>query len=172
MAGVPLVGKTTLARHLVDELGVQVLHVENDRLRALVVEAMGRRQPAFDAEENHATYRAARQLIERGLQAGLHVVHDATNLTESTRKQAYPIADALEAPTRVIFVQAPEQTLERRASQEGPAARQALEALGDRRPEPTEGTRPHIVLDGLRDPQTSVRDLLAEDSFATLREPA
>lgn len=172
VSGVPLVGKTTLTSALVDHLPAETLHIENDPLRALVVDAMGREEPRFDGDESLATYEAARRLVEQGLETGLHVVHDATNLRERDRRETYAIADQLGAPVRVLFVDAPRPVLEARADEEGPAAQQALDALGDRDPEPSTATRPHRVLDGTRDPGELVREILDDDVFAPLRGTA
>ncbi|PSG98405.1 hypothetical protein BRD56_00250 [Thermoplasmatales archaeon SW_10_69_26] len=171
MAGVPLVGKTTLARHLVRAVPTEAVHAENDRLRRLVVDAMGRQQSTFDGEENHATYEAARHVVEQALERGLHVVHDATNLRKSDRQATYAIADAFEAPGRVAFVHAPDTVLGDRADRMGPDARQALEALGDRQARPSDRTRPHLVLDGTRSPEDNVDAILADDAFVPLARP-
>lgn len=171
MAGVPLAGKTTVARRLVDRLGTQVLHVENDRLRPDVAERLGHEEPVFDGDENLATYEAARHLVERGLDEGLHVVHDATNLDEAARQPTYEIGEALDAPARVLFVQAPSSVRQARAERAGPGARRAHEALGGRQPQPDACSRPHLVLDGTRDPDALVDELLADGRFASLVEP-
>lgn len=172
VVGVPLVGKTTLTERLVAKLDAETLHVENDRLRSLVVDAMDREGPAFDDAEKHATYEAARRLIERGLTEGLHVVHDATNLREADRRRSYGVADELEAPVRVAFVDAPQGVLEQRARREGAGAERALAALGDREAAPSANTRPHLVLDGTRPPEANVDLLLADEVFASLRRTA
>lgn len=169
VSGVPLVGKTTLTRHLVERLPTEALHVENDRLRALVVDAMDREEPRFDGDESYATYQAARHLVEQALEIGIHVVHDATNLSEADRRETYAIADALDAPVRVVFVDAPRDVLEARADEEGPGAQRALDALGDKDPAPSATTRPHRVLDGTRHPEANVDALLADPAFAPLR---
>jgi predicted kinase len=172
MAGVPLVGKTTLAHHLVEAVPTEALHVENDELRQLVVDAMDRAQPTFDGDENLATYEAARRLVERGLETGVHVVHDATNLRERARCRTLALADELEAPARIVFVDAPRAELDARADAEGPDARRALDALGDRDPNPSATSRPHRVLDGTQPPEANVDELLADEAFASLRRSA
>lgn len=168
MAGVPLAGKTTLARRLVEAIDQAAVHVENDRLRPRVTERLGREEPVFSGDENHATYQAAREVLEQALEAGFHVVHDATNLDESDRRPAYELADTLEAPVRVLFVQAPCEVRRSRAEEAGPAARQAHEALGDRQPSPEACSREHRVLDGTREVDSLVDEVLADGAFAAL----
>jgi predicted kinase len=133
---------------------------------------MGREEPAFDGDENLATYEAARHLVRRSLENGLHVVHDATNLRERDRRASYVLADELEAPVRVLFVDAPRSVLEARAEREGPAARQALDALGDRNADPATCPRPHLVLDGTRPPTDNVDTVLAAEGFELLQRTA
>lgn len=172
LAGVPMSGKTTLTQALVDRLPVATLHVENDRLRRQVARARGDAEPTFAGEENLATYVAARRLIERGLEAGLHVLHDATNLTEGTRSEAYEVADRLDAPVRIVFLRTPKPVREDRAQAEGPAARQAHGALGDRDPSVEACSRPTLVLDGTAEPEHLVDRLLADDRFGHVARPA
>lgn len=168
MAGPPLAGKTTLARTLVETLPTACVHVENDTLRSRVAEAMDRSEPAFDGDENHATYEAARGIVERGLSEGLHVVHDATNLDESTRRPVYETAESLEAPVRVVFVQVPAEVRKHRARQAGSKAKQAHAALGRRQPDPTACSRPYLVLDGTKPPGGLADTVLRAEAFSTL----
>lgn len=172
LAGPPLSGKTTFAEHLIRALPAATVHVENDRLRPPIAEALGQEAPVFSADETHLTYVAARALIERGLEAGMHVVHDATNLREDTRAKAHALAGRLETPTRVVFLEAPEPVREDRAHEEGEAAEQAHAALGDRAPAMDASTRPAITLDGTRAPGDNVRELLASEGFEHLVETA
>ncbi len=168
LAGPPLAGKTTIAQALVEALPVATVHVENDRLRSRVAAALGRESPRFDGEEDQATYRAARALIEQGLEAGMHVVHDATNLREARRARAYRIADRYDAPVRVLVLKAPEPVREDRAHEEGPAAEQAHAALGARTPEAGTWERPHVQLDGTQPPAGNVARLLQDAAFEHL----
>lgn len=168
LAGPPLSGKTTFARHLTQALPVATVHVENDRLRSGVAEALGRAGPTFGGQENHLTYEAARDLIDRALEAGVHVLHDATNLRQSTRADAYALADRWDAPARVVFLQASRAVREDRAHEEGPAAEQAHAALGARRPTPEACRRPCITLDGTRPPAENLRQLLGDPAFGHL----
>lgn len=168
LAGVPLVGKSTLARHLRSRIEATLLHVENDVVRARVAKAMGRDRPAYDGEENLATYAAARGLALRALAWGSHVVHDATNLTEEDRMGGYRVADLAGRSCCVAFVTAPREILADRARSLSPSRQQAFEKLGDRQPDPRACQRPSIALDGTRPPEVNVDALLGDPVMAYL----
>lgn len=168
LAGVPLVGKSTLARHLRDRIDATLLHVENDVVRVHVAKAMGRSEPGYDGDENLATYATARGLAQRALSWGSHVVHDATNLTEGDRRGGYHVADLAGRPGGVAFVTAPQEVLAHRARSLSPSRRRAFEKLGHRQPDPRACLRPSVELDGTRPPQANVDRLLRDPAMAYL----
>lgn len=167
-SGVPLSGKTTLARAIVDRLETAVVHVENDAVRAAVVEALDREEPAFDGRENHLTYQTSYAVLERALEVGYHAIHDATNLTEATRWRAYEVADRLGVGVGAVFLVAEDGVLEARAGEADPAGQQAFEALGDREPEPEACSRPKTVLAASAPVDANVERVLGPDGFAWL----
>lgn len=169
LAGVPLVGKSTLARHLRDRLDATVLHVENDAVRIHVTQALDRTEPAYDGQENLATYATAQALARRALAWGAHVLHDATNLTEADRQGGYRAADLAGRPSAVAFVTAPHEALAARAKQVSASRQRAFQKLGHRRPDPGVCTRPAIVLDGTRDPASNLDRLLGDPQLAYLQ---
>ncbi len=168
LAGVPLVGKSTLARELRNRIEAPLLHIENDALRVLVVDAMGRPAPAYDTDENLATYATARALAHRGLAWGSHVLHDATNLNERDRRPGYRVADVAGRASGVVFVSAPHEVLADRAARLSPSRQRAFEKLGDRRLDPHACTRPAVELDGTQDPGGNVDTLLGDPQMAYL----
>lgn len=173
-SGVPLSGKTTLARALAERAGHAVVHVENDAVRAAVVEEMDHGRAAFDGRENHLTYRASYAVLERALEAGYHAIHDATNLTEGTRRQAYEVADRLGVGVGVAFLVADDDVLQARVEAADPASQQAHEALGDRDPTPRACTRDHVLLDASAPVDVKIARLTGPDGFPRLaqRSPA
>jgi predicted kinase len=147
MAGVPLAGKSTLARALAEHARTRTLHVENDALRVRIAARQRLAEPRHDAEEHFLTYRAGWALARRALREGCNAIHDATNLTESGRRGAYAVADAERARTAVVIVRTSEEALGGRVALVG-ASRQAAHAkLGPRPPKP-EASRPYLVVDG------------------------
>ena len=87
LVGVPLSGKSTLARALAREATTALTLVENDALRARLAQGFGRAAPAYDAEENFLVHRVSTVLLERALRAGAGVLLDATNLHGSDRRR-------------------------------------------------------------------------------------
>lgn len=168
LAGVPLVGKSTLARHLRSRIQATLLHIENDVVRVHVAKALGRSQPGYDEEENLATYATARGLAHRALAWGSHVIHDATNLTEEERRGGYHVADLAGRSCCVAFVTAPQKVLADRARLLSPSRQRAFEKLGHRRPDPGACLRPSIELDGTQDPEANVDGLLRAPAMAYL----
>lgn len=168
MSGVPLSGKTTLATALARHAASPVVHVENDRVRGHVVDALGRSAPRFDDPETARTYRTAHALADRALEAGRHAIHDATNLTEATRSQAYRIARAHAVPVCVVFVSTPDPVRADRADDGGQAAQQAHAALGAREAAHESCSIPHVIVDGTRNPARTALKLLRRDELAPL----
>lgn len=148
MGGVPLSGKSTLARAAVAAAKTRTLRVENDAMRERVARALHRPAPEFDPKENFLTYHAAWALLTEGLARGANVVHDATNLDERARRGAYDVADAAGAPGVVVLVLTAPAERERRARTLAPTRQQAAAKLGGRNPNPESVRRPLLVLDG------------------------
>jgi predicted kinase len=173
-AGVPLSGKSTIARRLVEESPTGCVHAENDKLRERAAMLLGR-PPQHDPQENFITYKAAWDLVEKALSNGYHGVHDATNLTERGRRNAYDVADAHGANVIVLFIITDPETLEERASRLPRDRQEAHRKHHRRRSDPSRCPRPHIVLDGGRSIQENLailrREPLLQDLWITRYPP-
>ncbi|MBW3583636.1 MAG: ATP-binding protein [Euryarchaeota archaeon] len=147
-AGVPLSGKSRFARSLVDASAQAVFFVENDAVRTRLADAMGRERPEHDKTENFLTYRTAWNLIRIGLENGVHVVHDATNLTERGREDAYHEALRQDASVVVVFVVADRDVLGSRYEAVSEDRQEAYDKLGRKEVDPDACTMPFLVVDG------------------------
>lgn len=155
-AGVPLSGKSRFARRLVEASEQAVLFVENDAVRFRLADAMGRERPEHDKIENFLTYRTAWNLIRTGLKNGVHVVHDATNLTECGREDAYHEALRQDAPVVVAFVVADNKVLEARYEEVSGDRQEAYDKLGQKEVDPDACTMPFLIVDGAADADEQV----------------
>lgn len=164
--GVPLSGKSTLARALAQEAETRTLQVENDALRARLAAALGHPVPTHDRDENFLTYQTAWRLLALGLEGGANVIHDATSFTEAGRRGAYRVADACDAPVVVVFVETPREVLEARAAAVAPTRQEAYAKLGGKQPDPAACSRPHVILDGGRPVEENLDRLRSDPSFA------
>jgi len=129
---------------------------------------MGQSEPSFSGEENQATYEAARELVQRTLDRGLHAVHDATNLTPDARARTVRVAERLDRRAVAVFVRVDEAARQARADELGPTAQQAHEALGQQSVDPSTSRVPHVVVDGREPPGANVDRILAADGFDAL----
>ncbi len=107
LCGLPGTGKSTIARMLGDRVPLVVL--ESDRLRKRL---FGR--PTYSTQESRRLFRAIHALADRLLQAGIHVVIDATNLREVHRQPLYDVAQRRGARLVVVHVDAPPEVVRQR----------------------------------------------------------
>jgi predicted kinase len=133
MSGVPLSGKTTLAKAIVSGAQQSAILVENDAVRKSVARAMGNSSPRFTAKESTMTYNVSYELIRLGLAHGCHVVFDATNLNDRDREGAYAAARELGSSAVVVFVDAGRRTLESRYGSANKDQQRAYNKLGERK---------------------------------------
>lgn len=161
MAGQPLGGKSTLARRLAGTHPEATLLVENDDLREKIAHALHHGPPTYDGQENFLTYRAAALLAARALAAGVHVIHDATNLNEGQRKGIYAVGDAAGARVPALVVRTPFAVREARAAGVPEGRRLAHRKLGARQADPARVTRAHLALDGTEPVEAMVARALA-----------
>lgn len=148
LVGIPLSGKSTLARALASRATTATLHVENDAVREHVARALGHDAPTHEGVEHLLTYRTAWRLLALALRHGASALHDGTNLNEGARRGAYSAADAVGAPVVVVFVQTPAEVLQARAATLPGTRQRALAKLGGKRPNPAACSRLHVALDG------------------------
>lgn len=166
-AGVPLCGKSTMARALVEQAPTAVVHAENDALRERAAKIMGR-EPQYDPFENFVTYQAAWTLCRKGLQDGVHAVHDATNLRESGRRKAYRMAEEAGCEVFVVFVLTEEPVLHERAKRLSKTRQKAHEKHLGKKPVPEKCSKPHTVLDGARPVKQNLEVLRSQEELGGL----
>jgi len=165
MVGVPLSGKSTLARALAEQAGAATLRVENDAVRPHVAAALGQPAVTYEGPENLLTYQTAWTLLERALWAGMNAIHDGTNLNEGARRGAYAAAQAAGAEVVVLFVLTDPGEVARRAATHPPERQAAHAKLGRKRPNPAACSLPHLVLDGARPVAELLEALRADFRF-------
>jgi predicted kinase len=102
-------GKTWLSQRLLEAMGAVRLRsdVERKRLFGLDALADSRVVPGgiYTAEAGRQTFARLRELAERLLGEGFHVIVDATFLTRSSRRPFFELADSLACPVRLVSPQ-------------------------------------------------------------------
>lgn len=169
VAAIPVSGKTTLSHALAEAIEGPVAHIENDAIRPHVVQALGRSQPLYTAEENLAVYEVCRGLCRRALEAGCHAIHDATNLDEGLRTLSYQLADELNAPVGVLFVRTPREELIERAERLDRDRQRALAKFLDIEPDAQACERGFVEVDGTQPVAQNVAEVLAHPAFEALK---
>ena len=106
-AGLPGSGKSRFCRGLRRRTGAVIL--ESDALRRLLF-----RQPDHSQAESGRLFAAVHAAMERLLQAGVHTILDATNLTEWQRQPVYAIAEGTGARLVLVWLEAPREIVEAR----------------------------------------------------------
>lgn len=163
--GIPLSGKSTVARALSRAAVTRTLHVENDALREEISPALGQEAPAYDRRENFLTYQTAWKLAGLGLDGAANAIHDATNFTESGRRGAYDEADLRGAPVVVVFVQTERAVTDARAATLPETRQEAYAKLGRKQPNPDACSRPRIILDGAEPVEANLGRLADDPRF-------
>ncbi|MCX6020158.1 MAG: ATP-binding protein [Chloroflexi bacterium] len=107
LAGLPGSGKSTLARQLAAL--APALIVSSDAIRRTIF-----RTPTYTPRESGVVFVQAHALTDALLRRGVHVVFDATNLEENSRKTLYRIAVRAEARLVPVWVTAPEDVIQER----------------------------------------------------------
>ncbi|WP_305786205.1 AAA family ATPase [Symbioplanes lichenis] len=112
-AGLPGVGKSTLARQVGAALPAAVLGVD-------AVDAALRVYDVSEPRPGHAAYGVVAALAETQLTLGLSVIIDAVNPVAATRRMWTELAERLDVPLRVVeVVCGDEDVLRRRRSSRG-----------------------------------------------------
>jgi predicted kinase len=96
-AGLPGVGKSTLAARVATELPAAVLAVDT-------VDFTLRRYEVIEARPGYAAYGVVAALAETQLEIGHHVIIDAVNPVRSARQLWVDLAERLEVPLKVVEV--------------------------------------------------------------------
>ncbi len=113
LCGLPFAGKSSLARALAK--AVSAAYVELDAInseRGLGLD--GKRISAADWDE---TYRIAYQRIDGFLREARSVVYDSASFTRAQRDVVRAIAERYGTPSKVVCVEAPENTVRARLVQ-------------------------------------------------------
>jgi len=162
MSGLPLSGKSYLARRIIERSRADVVYIENDLVRRQIVEHLGWGQPKYTPDEHRLVYDTSHELMWIALSFSFHTIFDATNLNEKYRQRIYEIADTVGASVLVVKTAVDEETAERRSaekfqSEERPDHSDAgvdIYRLLSKEDEPIEFcSRDHVLLD------TSKRDV-------------
>jgi predicted kinase len=160
LVGSPGTGKSRLARQLGAALDAQV--VESDRVRKQLFA-----EPRYTGGEHAAVYGWCHTILESGLAVGRHVIFDATNLEERTRRRVYDIAERTNARLTIIWVTCPpgvvqERMLRRRQRRdEGDVSDADWPVYLQLRRKAEAIRRPHLVINTATDTETLVRRLIA-----------
>lgn len=109
VCGLPGVGKSTVAKMIVDELDGTCLRTDEIRKELFS-------EPQYDSEENEATYDEMFTRAEDALARGSDVVLDATFTERSKREAARDLARSNEADFRLLKVEADEEVVKDRIS--------------------------------------------------------
>jgi predicted kinase len=164
-AGLPGSGKSRFCRELRRRTGAVIL--ESDALRRLLFP-----QPDHSQGESGRLFAAIHVAMERLLRAGVHIILDATNLTEWQREPVYAIAESTGARLVLVWLEAPREVVQARLadrchgadpqdrSDAGVAVYERMQAQVD------EMRRPHWVVDTSRDTREAL------DAIAREMKPA
>ena len=96
-AGLPGVGKSTLAARVATELPAAVLAVDT-------VDFTLRRYEVSEARQGYAAYGVVAALAETQLRVGHHVIIDAVNPVKAARQLWVDLAERMDVPLRVVEV--------------------------------------------------------------------
>lgn len=112
-------GKSTVAQHLVDEIGAVRIRsdVERKRLFGMPADARsgaGLQEAIYTPEASERTYRRLASLAEAALRAGYTTVVDAAFLHRRQREPFIALARRLQVPCAILVVHAAEQVLAER----------------------------------------------------------
>jgi predicted kinase len=115
LSGLPLSGKTYLAKRIIERSSVDIVYIENDNVRGLIIKELGLEKPQYIPEEHRLVFDISHELIWIALSFSYHTIFDATNLNEKYRKDIYRIADSINADILVIKTVIDHETAERRS---------------------------------------------------------
>lgn len=102
MSGLPLSGKSYMANRLIERSPADVVYIENDLVRGMIMEHLGIERPSYTQEEHTLVFNTSHELVWLALSFSFHTIFDATNLNERYRKKIYEIAEAAGAKVLVI----------------------------------------------------------------------
>lgn len=163
--GIPLSGKSSVARALARAATTRTVHVENDALRERISQALGQEAPSYDRRENFLTYQTAWRLVGLGLDGAANAIHDATNFTEAGRRGAYHEAELRGAPVVVVFVHTERAVTDARAGILPDTRQEAYAKLGRKQPNPEACSRSSLLLDGAAPVEANLERMAADVRF-------
>jgi len=173
MVGLPGVGKSTLARHVVGWLGPQGVHLESDRIRKILA-GWDPEKPLpremYTPELNRKTFVVMEDQAREALQAGCSVVADATFLRAVYREPFHRLAQGMGVGFLALYVSVDEETARRRLEDPhragfSDATVEVYEAM-KRDAELPPHEVPFLHLDGRRSPEENLRMLRRALMFA------
>ena len=159
MAGVPLSGKTTLAREMVRRALEPTVLIENDAVREHIVSEMKLAAPKYTVAEHRKVYNVSWELIRLALSRRCHVVFDATNLTESGRAGAYEAAMEYGAQVLVIFVKASGETLHARYMAVDKERQKAFKKLGSKTDDHKKCSETYVLVESDKPAEELLREI-------------
>lgn len=109
LMGLPGAGKTTVAK-IIEEL-VGAIRLTSDEARFMLWD-----KPEFSEEEHQELYDYLNEQTLRLLQKGKSVIYDANLNRFEHRQEKYELAEALDVPIRLIWVQADTELAKQRAT--------------------------------------------------------
>jgi len=181
MHGLSGSGKTTVARQLIDALGVLRVRSDVERKRLVGLEAQARSGSAlgaglYAADLTARTYARLADLARAIVAAGYPAVVDATFLSRAQRGAFAALAHELGVPFAIADCQAPEAVLRERVALRERAARDASEAglavleqqLASREPLSGDELRARVVFDTSVGPDAAAVELAARLGLAPI----
>ena len=102
MSGLPLSGKSYMSNRIIERSEADVVYIENDLVRGMIIEHLGLEKPGYTQEEHTLVFNTSHELVWLALSFSFHTIFDATNLNERYRQKVYEIADAAGAEALVI----------------------------------------------------------------------
>jgi predicted kinase len=141
LSGLPGSGKTTFARQLRPLLAFD--HYESDAIRREIFP-----RPRYTFAESRIVFTEIERRVARSLAAGRITLADATNLLEEHRTRFAAIAGRFAAPSLVVRLTAPDETVRKRLSRgrEGHSTA-GIDVYERMRPERQASSMPSVVVD-------------------------
>lgn len=118
-AGLPLTGKSTLARRLEAVLGIRVSRIDVDEIRRLLFPRWhvdSEKDRESDAKQMRAAWKSLYALTDRALEAGQSVILAATFSRRAYVEELLEVTRKYEARVTLIYCSAPDETIQIRVA--------------------------------------------------------